>query len=207
MIYNLNYTQTEESQWLKSFPLWSWWETLQLNVRQPVCTSGILAFPAILQGFCTSFCLLNRPSVVEGEGKAEATFSIPNDSQKYSLIFLSFLPWNQTLDLRLKISLLVGRQISLRHETKEKLWNQTPPRALLPNKARKCILRNMVQAHRSSWKPTWLWFTTHTKGVSILWENNTCWSPPELSFPILLCIKYSINSPYREKLFGQLSVN
>lgn len=75
----------------------------------------------MLQEFCTSFCLLNRPSVVEGEGKAGAIFPIANDSQKYSLICISFIPWYQNLDLRLKIILHEGRQMSLRHETKEKL--------------------------------------------------------------------------------------
>lgn len=159
--------------------------------------------------YCKSFvhhfvCCLNRPSVVEGEGKAGATFSIPNESQKYSLICISFLHWSQTLDLRLKIFLLVGRQISLRQGTKEKLWNQTVPRK---SKARKHILRNMVQAHRCSWRPMWMWFTTRTKGVSTLCESNNYWSPAELSFPILLSIKYSRNSPYTEKLFEQLSVN
>lgn len=63
--------------------------------------------------------------------KSRSYFFYSKRHQKYSLICISFLPWNQTSDLRLKIFLLVGRQMSLRHETKEKLWNQTAPRALL----------------------------------------------------------------------------
>lgn len=64
--------------------------------------------------------------------------------QSEILIYINCLPWNQTLDLRLKIFLCVWRHMPLIHEMKERLWNQTAPRK---SKARKSILKNMVQAH------------------------------------------------------------
>lgn len=76
------------------------------NVREPAFMSTILAFPGMLQELCKSHCWLNSQSIVEGGGKAGATSSIANESQKYALIpCIVLLPRKQTWDPRLKISL------------------------------------------------------------------------------------------------------
>lgn len=62
--------------------------------REPAFMSAVLAFPGMLPEFCKSHCWLNSHSVVEGGGEAGATFSVANESQKYTLICIILLPWN-----------------------------------------------------------------------------------------------------------------
>jgi len=69
------------------------------NTREPAFTSTVLAVSGVLQELCKSHCWLNSQSVVEGGGKAEATFSIANKNQKYALISCIVLfSWKQTWD-------------------------------------------------------------------------------------------------------------